>query len=112
MAKENVESITIFLETKIVKQWEAVLTEKFGSPIDRTQEENGINNGKQWIDQAFKPEMEPNTSKVYITVWKKDKKEKSTMLIQCESSKQYLNVSYVSDVIPVIYAGVLHGRPT
>ena len=101
-AEENIESITIFLETKMAKHWESTLNEKFGFPIDRTQD--GINNGKQLIDEAYKPENEPDAAKVYITMWKKDKKERSTMLIQCESSRQYLNVSTVCNVIPVIYA--------
>ena len=102
-AKENIESITIFIETKMVKHWEDVLNDKFGCPIYRTEEVTGNNNGKQWIDNAFKVETEPIASKVYITVWKKEKKGKSTMLIQCESSRQFLNVSYVTDVIPVMY---------
>ena len=75
-AKENIESITIFIETKMVKQWEGVLNEKFGLPIDRTEEANGKNNGKQWIDEAYKLESETLASKVYITLWKKEKKSK------------------------------------
>ena len=104
-SKENVESITIFIETNMVKHWETVLTEKFGDPIDRTEEVTGKNNGKQWIDQAF---VEGTTckeaSKVYITMWNKKLKGRSTMLIQCEKSKQYLNVCFVNRVIPTIYA--------
>ena len=103
-SKENTDSITISILTKMVKHWEAVLNEKFGEPIDRTEEVAGNNNGKQWIDQAFKDETEQDTSKVFITMWRKEKKDKSTILIQCEHSKQFLNVAYVTNVIPLIYA--------
>ena len=104
-AKENIYSITIFIETNMVKLWEEVLTNKFGAPIDRTDEGSGKNNGKQWIDKAFKDESDTQeVAKVYITMWSKKGKERSTMLIQCEQSKQFLNVSYLNNVIPVIYA--------
>ena len=92
-AKENTDSITISILTKMVSHWEAVFNEKFGEPIDRTEEVSGTNNGKQWIDQAFKDDSEPDTAKVYITMWQKEKKEKSTILIQCEQSKEFLNVA-------------------
>ena len=41
---ENIYSVTINIETKMVKYWEKVLTEKLGAPIDRTKEEGGKNN--------------------------------------------------------------------
>ena len=104
-AKENIDSITIFIETNMVKHWDEVLTENYGAPIDRTDEESGTNNGKQWVDQAFKDETETEVvAKVFITMWNKKRKEKSTMLVQCEQSKQFLNVAYVNNVIPILFA--------
>ena len=103
---ENVSSITINIDTKMVKSWEEVLTEKLGDPTDRSKE-TGKNNGKQWIDEAFKVEKDEKYSKVYITLWNKDKKEKSTILIQAEKSHHYLNVSYVTNVIPKLYEKAL-----
>ena len=100
---ENVSSITINIDTNMFKSWEFILTEKLGEPNDRS----GKNNGKQWVDEAFKADKEEKTSKVYITVWNKEKNEKSTMLIQAEKSHHYLNVSYVTKVIPKLYENVL-----
>ena len=69
-SKENVESITIFIETSMVKHWETVLTEKFGDPTDRTEEVTGKNNGKQWVDQAYKEDTaDQKASKVFTTIW-------------------------------------------
>ena len=98
--KENISSVTIRIETKVANNWEAVLTEKLGNPIDRTTGEAGKSNGKQWIDVAYKPEGEERASKVFVTLWQKSKKEQSTMLIQAENSRQFLNVSYVINVVP------------
>ena len=103
--QENISSVSIRIETKMVKYWEAVLTEKLGDPIDRTKGEK--NNGKQWIDKAYKDESEGKTSRVFVTVWQKEKKEHSTMLIQAEDSFQFLNVSYVTNVVPKIYEEAL-----
>ena len=109
-AKENIESITIFIESNMVTHWEGVLCDKFGDPIDRSEEVTGKNNGKQWVDKAFHVETESGTSKVYITIWDKKNKEHSTMLIQCEKSMQFLNVSYVNNVIPVLYKEAVEKR--
>ena len=95
---ENISSITIHVETKMVKHWEAILSEKFGDPIDRSKGESGKNNGKQWIDKAFKTDKEEKVSQMFVTLWHKPKKEQSTMLIQAENSCQFLNVSYVTNV--------------
>jgi hypothetical protein len=103
--KENISSITIVIETNMVKYWEAVLTEKLSVPIDRTNGEK--NNGRQWVDEAYKEETEEKTAKVFVTVWHKEKKEHSTMLIQAEDSFQFLNVSYVINVVPKIYEEAL-----
>ena len=73
--KENIASFTVFIQSNMVKYWEVVLTEKFEEPIDRTEVETGKNNGKQWIDKAFKDENEQNASKMYITIWHKKAKE-------------------------------------
>ena len=103
---ENISSITVNIDTHMVKSWEEILTEKLGNPTDRTKEA-GKNHGKQWIDESFKVDKGEKASKVYITLWNKEKKEKSTMLIQAEKSRHYLNVSYVSNVIPKMYEEVL-----
>ena len=100
---ENISSITIHIETKMVKHWEGVLTEKLGNPIDRTKGESGKKNGKQWVDGAFKVENEEKGSKMFVTLWHKEKKAQSTMLIQAENSRQFLNISYVTNVIPKLY---------
>ena len=50
---ENINSITINIETKMVKYWEKVLTEKLGEPIDRNKGQSGNNNGKQWVDGSL-----------------------------------------------------------
>ena len=100
---ENISSVTINIDTKMVKHWETVLTEKLGDPIDRSKGEDGKNNGKQWVDGAYKVDEEESVSKVYITLWFKQKKEKSTMLIQAENSLHFLNVSYVTNVVPTLY---------
>ena len=53
----------------MVKHWDEVLDEKFGAPIDRTDEESGTNIGKQWVAQAFKDETETEVvAKVFITM--------------------------------------------
>ena len=99
---ENIYSVTIDIETKMVKYWENVLTENVGAPIDRSKEP-GKNNAKQWIDEAFKDEKEDQASKMFVTLWHKGRKERSTLLIQSESSCQFLNVTYVTKVVPKIY---------
>ena len=106
-SKENIYSITIFIQTGMVKFWEKVLSEKFTGPIDRTEEVTGKNNGKQWVDEAFKIDNEENPSKMYITLWQKKNNEHSTLLIQSEKSRQFLNVSYVTKVIPTLYDDAL-----
>ena len=98
------------IETDMVRHWEDVLTEKFGEPVDRTDEATGKNNGKQWIDKAFKVETETETSQVSITMWNKKNKEKSTMLIQCEQSKHFMNMSFVQNAIPIIYAEAMEHK--
>ena len=40
---------------------------------------------------------------MFVTLWHKPKKEQSTMLIQAENSCQFLNVSYVTNVVPKLY---------
>ena len=100
---ENINSITINIETKMVKYWEKVLTEKLGEPIDRNKGQSGNNNGKQWVDGSLNLEMENKTAKVYITLWLKEKKEKSTMLIQAERSCHFLNISYVTNTLPKLF---------
>ena len=101
----NKTSITIKIMTMHVQTWESIFTEKYGQPIDRSL----VNATKQWVvpyrlnENAF--------GMIKVTIWNLINKEKSTMLIQGEHLKQYLNVSFLENVIPKLFTEVVSKLP-
>ena len=104
--KVNKTSVTIkILTAHIITAWESVFTEKYGNPNDKSH----INATKQWTVPYKLDETAFGTIKVII--WNLVKKEKSTMLIQGEYMKQYLNVSFAQHVVPKLFSEVISRLP-
>ena len=103
--KENMYTFTVFLENDSSFVWDEVLTDNYGQPIDRTK----TNNGKQWTIQDFKCNNEENvSSKVFLTKYHMPKSDKgrTKILVQAEKCKQFLNISFVTNVLPILYREV------
>ena len=101
--KMNTSCFTVFIQTCLYKYRESVLTKKYSAPIDRTEN----NNGKQWTVSKFKDDEEHPETNVYITMWEKKRNAKSTMQVQSENKRQYMNAYYVTKVIPLLYEEVI-----
>ena len=93
--KENMYTFTIFLENSLFFVWDDVLTDNYGETIDRTKSNNG-----------FKCENDDNvSSKVFLTKYHMPKSDKgrTQILVQAENCKQFLNISFVTSVLPILY---------
>ena len=102
--KINKTSVTIKILSAHVKVWDRVFTEKYGNPSV-----NDANSSKQWsvpyeISQGDK-------GIIKVTIWNLNKKKQSTMLIQGEHMKQYLNISFAENAVPKLFTEVLTRVP-
>ena len=103
--KINKTSVTIKIMTSHVLMWEKVFTENYGAPIDRSD----VNNSKQW---AVNYNLDDDSSGVIkVTIWNLVEKEKSTMLVQGENQKQFLNISFAEKIVPQLFHQVLEKVP-
>ena len=91
--------MTIKIKTEHVKAWGKVFKEKCGSPVDISEAQNT----KQWR-LPYKLDDE-SSGVIKVKIWDLVHKEKSTMLIQGEHLKQYLNISFAEKVIPKAMTG-------
>ena len=101
LEKVNKTSVTIKIKTEHVKAWWKVFEEKYGSPIDISEAQST----KQW-KVPYKLDEE-SFGVIKVKIWDLAHKEKSTMLIQGEHMKQYLNISFAEKVIPKLFNEVL-----
>ena len=103
--KINKASITIKIISSHVMAWEQIFTEEYGNPKNISV----ANATKQW----FVPYKlnEEDFGVIKVTVWNLSKKDKSTMLIQGEHLKQYLNISFAEKVVPQLFIEVLLKMP-
>ena len=103
--KVNKTSVTIKIKTQHVKAWGKVFEEKYGCPVDISEAQNT----KQW---RVPYKLDDESSEVIkVKIWNLVSKEKSTMLIQGEHLKQYLNISFAEKVIPKLFIEVLKKLP-
>ena len=101
----NKTSVTLKIKTAHVKAWESIFTEKYGQPIDNSH----INATKQW---TVPYRLNENSfGMIKVTIWNLVKKGQSTMLIQGEHLKQYLNISFVEIVVPKLFSEVISRLP-
>ena len=102
--KVNKTSVTVKILATHVEAWNNVFTEKFGNPIV-----NDANASKQWSVPYEISQADSGTIKV--TIWNLTKKKQSTMLIQGEHMKQYLNISFAENAVPKLFTEVLSRLP-
>ena len=94
--KENTYSFTISIKNNEYSSWEKVFLKHFGTPIDRSANSNG----KQFM-------VNHNEGKIFVTLYHKPKSPSGTLYIQAEKSRHFLNIAFVSQSLPGLYAEVL-----
>ena len=99
---ENMYSFTISIRNSEYSKWEKVLTEKYGEPIDRSEK----GNGKQYVINYKMDKV--NSSKMYLTLYHKPRAASGTLFVQAEKSRHFLNIDFVSNTLPFLYADVVH----
>ena len=97
--------MTIKIKTEHVIAWGKVFEETYGSPVDISEAQNT----KQWR-VPYKLDDE-SSGVIKVKIWNLVHKEKSTMLIQGEHLKQYLNISFAEKVIPKLFIEVMKNIP-
>ena len=98
--KENLFSFTISIDNNLSFIWDDVLTDHYGSPVDRQT------NGKHWKHLNFSDD-DSNTGDISIGKWHMPKKDKqSKILIQANTAGNILPAHYVSFVLPKLLAEV------
>ena len=98
--KINKTSVTIKILSAHVNAWDQVFTEKYGNPTV-----NEASDSKQWSIPYRISQVDGGVIKV--TIWNLSKKKQSTMLIQGEHMKQYLNISFAENAVPKLFTEVL-----
>ena len=102
--KINKTSVTIKIQSAHVKAWDQIFTEKYGNPII-----NETSASKQW-SVPYKISQE-DMGLIKVTIWNLNKKKQSTMLIQGEHMKQYLNISFAENAVPKLFTEVMSRVP-
>ena len=97
LEKINLYSVTISILTSQSDAWENVLTAKYGEHAESKDKCNG----KKFLIQDYEAENEQPSS-VYLTLWKKEKFNRSTILIDAKR-KQNISIDYVQKELPNIY---------
>ena len=91
--KINLYSITVSILTIHADAWIKVLKEKYGEPNDKSESSNGV-------------KFTDNASPLCVTLWKKAKYQRSTLLIDARG-KQSICLEYVEKELPIFFEKVL-----
>ena len=103
--KINLYSVTIAILTSQADAWEKVLMESYGVPTEGKDKSNG----KKFTIESLGSDSDKGSS-IYVTLWKKEKVNRSTLLIDAKRN-QSKSIQYVEEHLPVLYEKVVEISP-
>ena len=89
LEKINLYSVTIAILNSQADAWEEVLKENYGEPVEGKEKSHG----KKFTIKKFGVESE-KTASIYVTLWKKEKFSRSTILVDAKRN-QTKSIEYV-----------------
>ena len=103
--KINLYSVTIAILTSQADAWEKVLMENYGVPTEGKDKSNG----KKFTIESLGSDSDKGSS-IYVTLWKKEKVNRSTLLIDAKRN-QTKSIQYVEEQLPVLCEKVVEISP-
>ena len=101
--KINLFSVTVSILTTQADLWEKVLIDEYGEPNEGKDKANGK---KFTVVKNVKDENDESIPIIYVTLWKKEKSGRSTLLIDAKR-KQSTSIDYVQSILPTLFRKVL-----
>ena len=99
--KINLYSVTVSILTTQADAWETVLIDMYGEPTEGKEKANG----KKFIVKNVAKDEE-KIPVMYVTLWKKEKSIRSTLLIDARR-KQIVSIDFVQKVLPELFKKVI-----